>query len=214
MPVPTPTPIYRIIHLDNLGVCLQRGGLHAPNHTPDDGLTYRTIHNVDIQLHRRVTPIPCGPGGVVHDYVSFYFGYRSPMMFQLKTGWVEGYNEGQRPLVYLVSNAQAVEQSGAGFVFSDGHGIANFTQWFDALDNLDTVDWGMVYERIWRDTPDDMDRQRRKQAEFLVHRFCNWSLIEEIVVINNRMKDKVEAIMNRFPSSLLRSVRTSREWYY
>lgn len=136
------------------------------------------------------------------------------MMFQLKTGWVEGYNEGQRPLVYLVSNAQAVEQSGAGFVFSDGHGIANFTQWFDALDNLDTVDWGMVYERIWRDTPDDMDRQRRKQAEFLVHRFCNWSLIEEIVVINNRMKDKVEAIMNRFPSSLLRSVRTSREWYY
>jgi hypothetical protein len=86
MPVPLPTPIYRFIHFDSLRVCLQRGGLHAPNHTPEDGLLYRTIHNEDIQRERQVTRIPCGPGGTVHDYVAFYFGYLSPMMFQLKTG--------------------------------------------------------------------------------------------------------------------------------
>ena len=119
MPVPIPTPIHRLIHLENLRVCLQRGGLHAPKHTPNDGLSYKTIHNIDIQLVRHEKNIPCGPGGVIHDYVSFYFGPRSPMLYQLHTGMVNGYSEGQESLIYLVSNAQAVAKNGAGFAFSD-----------------------------------------------------------------------------------------------
>jgi hypothetical protein len=74
-----------------------------------------------------VRRIPCGPGGTIHDYVSFYFGYLSPMMLNLKTGRVPGYNEGQTPLIYLESSAQAVSESGGGFVFSVGHVIATFT---------------------------------------------------------------------------------------
>ena len=212
--VPKPTPIYRIIHVDNLYVYLQRGGLHATNHTPEDGLTYRTIHSLDIQNKRQMRRIPCGSGGVIHDYVPFYFGYLSPMMLQLKTGRVEGYDEGQEPLIYLVSMAQAVRESGSAFVFSDGHGIAAFTDWYDDLADLNKVDWDMVYERYWADNTDDMDRQRRKQAEFLVHRFCSWELIQEVATVNARMKKNVETIMSRFPSQLNRTVRVRPEWYY
>lgn len=100
-PVPTPTQILRFIHVDNLHICVRRGGLHAPNHCPEDGLVYKTIHNADIQHERRVRRVPTGPGGVIHDYVSFYFGYLSPMLFQLKTGRVADYDEGQAPLIYL-----------------------------------------------------------------------------------------------------------------
>ena len=32
-----------------------------------------------------------------------YFGYLAPMLLQLKTGRVAGYQEGQSPLLYLVS---------------------------------------------------------------------------------------------------------------
>jgi len=214
MPVPSPTRIYRFIHLDNLHMCLQRGGLNAPNRIPNDGLTYKTAHNVDIQQRRRVTRIPCGPGGVIHDYVPFYFGYRSPMLYQLHTGRVPGYSEGQEPIVYLVSTAQAIQQSGTGFVFSDGHGIAVFTKWFEDLKELDKVDWDAVYATYWKDDVDDMDRQRRKQAEFLVHRFCDWSLIYEVAVINNSMKMKVEDVMGRFPGELNRTVQIRPGWYY
>jgi len=91
-----------MLHIDNLAVVLQRGGLHAPLHVPVDGLTYRTIHNVDIQNERHVRNISCGPGGTIHDYVPFYLGPLSPMMLQLKTGRVAGYTEGQTPLIYLV----------------------------------------------------------------------------------------------------------------
>ena len=215
MTVPNPTHIYRLIHVDNLQVCLQRGGLHAPKHTPDDDLTYKMIHNLDIQSKRQNKRIPCGPEGVIHDYVPFYFGYRSPMMFQLKTGQVEGYNEGQQPLIYLVSTAQNVECSGTSFVFSDGHGIAAYTGWYDDLDELDQVDWNMVFQRYWAANVDnDMDRQRRKQAEFLVYKFCDWSLIESIAVLNKRVKTKVEGIMNSFSADKRRDVRIKPDWYY
>ena len=200
MAAPKPTPIFRFAHIDNLAVCLRRGALHAPNHVPNDGLTYRTIHNVDIQKERHVTPIPCGPGGTIHDYVSFYFGYLSPMMLQLNTQRVAGYDEDQTPLIYLVSTAQAVQASGAGFVFSDGHGMASFTEWFDDLADLVSVDWDMVYQKFWADDPTgDNDRQRRKQAEFLVYQYCPWSLIEESASSTRPCKARSKEFLTNVP---------------
>jgi hypothetical protein len=211
---PVPTPIYRILHVGNLSIYLQRGALHAPLHTPSDGLAYQTIHNVQIQKKRRARSIPCGPGGVIHDYVSFYFGPRSPMLFQLHTGQVQGYTQGQEPLIYLVSKAQAVTGSGAGFVFSDGQGIAAYTGWFDDLTDLVRVDWEIVNGKFWNDTPDHPDRQRRKQAEFLVHQRCDWALVHEIGVLNEKMKAHVVGILAGYPAALHRPVIVRPQWYY
>lgn len=214
MPVPYPTLILRLVHVDNLHICLQRQGLYAPNHTPADGLTWRTNHSVAVQGKRHIRQVPCGPGGVVHDYVPFYFGYLSPMLLQLKTGQVEGYDEGQEPLIYLVSSAQTVAASGTRFVFSDGHGIAAFTSWFHNLADLGQIDWNMVNQRYWSDNAQDMDRQRRKQAEFLVYRFCDWSLIKGIAVIDSAMETRVGNVLAQFPAELHRPIRIKRDWYY
>jgi len=212
--VPVPTPIFRFLHVDNLRICLERGALHAPNYTPKNGLKFKTIHNPEIQQIRRVRAIPCGPQGVIHDYVSFYFGPRSPMLYQLNTGRVEGYQETQEPIIYLVSTAQVVQESGARFVFSDGHGIARITQWFEDLRDLRRLDWDAVYAKIWKDDVDDMDRQRKKQAEFLVYEKCDWSLIKEIGVINEAMKNRVEAMLNCYKKRLHPLVSIREEWYY
>ena len=59
-----------------------------------------------------------------------------------------------------------------------------------------------------------MDRQRRKQAEFLVHRFCDWSLIQAIGVINQDMKTAVEEILAGYPAGLHKPVVVKSEWYY
>lgn len=210
---PHPTPIYRLIHVDNLAVCLGRGALHSPNHMPRDGLVYRTIHREDIQEGRRVREVGVGPRGTIHDYVPFYFGPRSVMLYQLSTGWVPSYREGQEPLIHLVSDCQAVADAGIGFVFSDGHGLARFTAWYDDLTDLDSVDWDAVYARLWRDTPDDMDRQRRKQAEFLVHRSLPWGLIGEVGVSNGAARGRVEALLALHGHASL-PVRIRPEWYY
>lgn len=212
--VPPETLILRFTHTDNLATLIQRGGLPSPNTTPMDNLPYRTIFNKTIQNARAVTKIPCGPGGTIHDYVPFYFGYLSPMMLQLKTGQVAEYIEGQEPLVYCVTTTQIVAGANLSYVFSDGHGQAAFTKWFDDLAQLNAVDWNMVYQRYWRDKPDDPDRQRRKQAEFLIHGYCPWSLIQRIVVINESMKQRVESILSNFPASLHKQVDINRSWYY
>jgi hypothetical protein len=212
--VPTPTLILRFTHIDNLATLIQRGGLHSPNTMPKDNLPYRSTHSTTVQSARANVAIPCGQGGNVHDYVPFYFGYLSPMMLNLKTGRVSGYTEGQDPLIYCVTDAQTVAGANLPYVFSDGHGLARFTNWFDDLNQLDNVDWNMVYQQYWRDNPDDPDRQRRKQAEFLIHDVCPWSVIKEIAVINEQMKRQVEEILASVPVSAQKQVAIRRQWYY
>jgi len=136
------------------------------------------------------------------------------MLYQLHTARVEGYTEGQEPLIYLVSSAQTVQQCGSRFVFSDGHGIAKFTNWYNHLSSLSQVDWSTVYARFWADTVDDMDRQRRKQAEFLIYRECGWSLINQIAVENQQMKKRVDQVLSNFDVSLRRPIRVQPDWDY
>lgn len=212
--IPTPTLLYRLIHIDNLPTLLQRGMLHAPNYTPDDGLPYRTIHKSDVQAKRQERTIPCGPGGTIHDYVPFYFGPLSVMLLNLKTGRVEGYDEGQKPLIYLVTTLKCVTDSGARFVFTDGHGLNRVTEWFDDPTKLDAVDWAIVGQRYWSNNLEDGDRQRRKQAEFLVHQSLNWDLIRSIGVINESTKNRVEAILDTFPNRSRPPVKVKSDWYY
>lgn len=211
---PIPTPVFRMTHIENLSTLLERGALHASNCSPSDGLPYRTIHNVDIQQVRSAQRLDCGPRGVIHDYVPFYFGPRSPMLLQLHTGRVEGFGETQGRVIYLVSCAQDIAASGASFVFSDGHGIAAYTRWFDDLAHLGEVNWDIVYADYWYDNADHMDRQRRKQAEFLVYQTCEWRLIAEIGVIDVATKSEVEAIIQGHPHMHQPPVNVHREWYY
>ncbi len=84
---------------------------------------------------------------------------------------------------------------------------------YDDLADLDKVDWDAVYARQWRDTPDDMDRQRRKQAEFLVHRSMPWGLVSEVAVYNDAARERTDAVLASHGRGLL-PVRVRPEWYY
>ena len=211
---PEPTLLYRLVHVDTLPTLLARGALHAPNNTPADGLPYRTIHNPTVQANRRVKTVPTGPGGTVHDYVPFYFGPRSVMLLNLKTGRVPGYSEGQEPLIYLVTRAQNIAAAAIPFVFTDGHSLANFTDWFTDLSRLDAIDWDLLAARFWNDTPDDNDRQRRKQAEFLVWQSLDWAQLTGIGVLTTAMKLRVEALLAQHPTRRQVPVRVLPSWYY
>src|SRR5262245_35622458 len=82
------------------------------------------------------------------------------------------------------------------FVFTDGHGtMAPLTDFFDDLSQLNRIDWQLMRVRYWADTLEDPDRARRRQVEFLVHRFFPWDLVVDIGVINSRVKKQVEQIL-------------------
>ena len=134
------------------------------------------------------------------------------MLLQLNTSQVPGYNEGQGPLIYLVSSLQKLKELNLDYVFSDGHGIAAYTSWYDNDDQLSEVDWDAVYADYWSSDINDMDKQRRKQAECLVHQFCPWNAIQEIGVYTEKTKNDVESVLRQYSVTLPVSLKS--HWYY
>jgi hypothetical protein len=68
--------------------------------------------------------------------------------------------------------------------------------------------------RWWQNIPEYPDRKERKQAEFLVHKFFPWSLVEFLAVMNPQMQRYVEALLAEYHSDVYRPVRIERAWYY
>ena len=83
MPVPSSVWLYHITHIDNLTAIVREGGLLAHNGVDD---AYTDIAHQTIQIRRNNTPVPCMPGGQLHDYVPFYFCRRSPMLYAIHKG--------------------------------------------------------------------------------------------------------------------------------
>ncbi len=164
-PVPQPTPIFHITNIDNLALIIASGALQAIADIKAAGVGYTSIAHQNIQDRRANTQVPCGPGRCLHNYVPFYFGVRSPMLYTISHGNVEDYEQGQEAIIYLVSTAQNVSDANLGYVFTDGHGIMGFTDFYEDLAHLGEVDWPLMNKKYWYDTVDDPDRKRRRQAE-------------------------------------------------
>ncbi len=176
------------------------------------GTAYTSIAHRTIQDRRATTLVPCGPGGTLHDYVPFYFAPRSPMLYTISRGNVERYDEGQSPIVHLGTTIEAVQAAGQPFVFTDGHAIMAFTSFHTDLARLDIIDWEVMRAQYWADTADDLDRKRRRQAEFLTYTVCPWTLITEIGVYNRQVQVEVEHALSNSPHRPVVHVR--RDWYY
>jgi hypothetical protein len=65
---------------------------------------------------------------------------------------------------------------------------------------------------IWRDNLQDGDRKRRRQAEFLVHQFFPFDLIESIGVINRDMATQVTGLLLELKQKP--NVKVIPAWYY
>ncbi|MGL6343146.1 MAG: type II toxin-antitoxin system toxin DNA ADP-ribosyl transferase DarT [Waterburya sp.] len=206
------TPIYHITHISNLASILNSGGLIACNVLRQQQANYTDIAYQTIQDTRAVKQVPCGAGGVLHDYVPFYFAPRSPMLCAIHGGYVQGYQDGQDLIIHLVVEIEAIANLNLAFAYTDGHAIMAFSEFYDDLKDLSQIDWQIMGEKYWRDTDEDNDRKRRRQAEFLIHQFCPWTLVKEVGVINNNIKIKVEKILQNYKYQP--SVKIYPQWYY
>lgn len=207
-----PLYLFHIAHIRYLPLILRSQGLVAANARPPAPPGFPRIFHKNLQERRAQTLVLCGPGGTLHDYVPFQFAPRSPMRYAMWRGGVEGYDEGQEPIIHFVSTFQEVQRAGLDFVFTDGHAAVALTDFFADPSQLDRIDWQVMQARYWADTVKDPDRARRRQAEFLVHRFVPWELVTSIRVINTGMKNQVEELLQY--SSHQPGVAIQRNWYY
>jgi hypothetical protein len=206
------TLIYHITHKDNLSGIVNRGGIFAQSQMEHEPVDYMDIAHRRIQDRRSETPVPCGPGGCLHDYVPFYFAPRSPMLYAIKMGNVEDCTAGQKDIIYLVASTQKIQAAGIGFVFADGHGIMDWSEFYEDLDDLSEIDWDIMKEKYWRDTFEDPDRKRRRQAEFLVFHQFPWNIVEKIGVFDKKVEREVVETISIV--SYKPTVNIEHGWYY
>jgi len=110
------------------------------------------------------------------------------------------------------SDVNVVVENSLKYVFTDGHGIMAWSEFYDDLNRLNEVDWGIMNSKYWNDTIDHPDRKRKRQAEFLVYQNMPWNCLTHIAVISPHVKIKVE---NSLPVNGHRpQVLEQPNWYY
>lgn len=206
------TAIYHITSIRNLSNILKVGGLWCDSIVAQRGQAIISIAHQQIKKRRASREVPFSPGGVVADYVPFYFATRSPMLCAIYHNNVAGYNEGQRPILHLVSSVEAVIYAGLPFVFTDGHAPMELSTFFSNVNDLNQIDWNIMKAKYWNDTIEDGDRTRRRQAEFLVHEFFPFHLFDTIGVFNDNIANQVSVLLDPLVKKPI--VMIKREWYY
>jgi hypothetical protein len=206
------TDIFHVTHLRNLRSIIESGGLYCDRERLARQISSVGIAHNHIKERRARRRVPTRIGGTLADYVPFYFAPRSPMLYSIHGGFVEQYQDGQAPVLHLTSSAEAVAEAGLAYAFTEGHAELAYSSFFEDLADLDQVDWPVMKSRWWNDTDEDMDRKRRRQAEFLVHEFFPWDLVAEIGVIDAAVAEQVNSLLKSAGHRPLVTVR--RTWYY
>jgi hypothetical protein len=215
------TPIYHITHVANLPAILREGGLLGDAEAERRRVCAQSIAYDTIKERRRRRIVAnlrgeaVGAGGILPDYVPFYFCNRSPMLGAIHKGNVPGYQGGQRQVVYLVSSVEKVAAvAGLRWCFTDGHAVEAVTDFFDRLEDLTKVDRVAVETWRWggKWLLNDPDVKRRKQAEFLVHGRFPWGLVTQLGVFDTAMAADVQNSIAG--TGQLPRVTIERKWYY
>ena len=177
---------FRITHIDNIPHILKNGlvkadsPLHDENYVPiGDPQIIGLRGDIEVKGYR------------IGDYIPFYLGPRSPMLYVIQ----HGYNGVQRvepeKIVYCVIRLDDLINNNIDCIFTDGHAVSFLTSFYsrDKLSSInEIVKFDDVYSSQWN-SEEDLDLKRRKEAELLIKNDLPVQFLRGFVVYNNKAKD-------------------------
>jgi putative nucleotidyltransferase with HDIG domain len=170
-------------HIDNLPGILMHG-LLSTNDKIRLEISHKTIAYSDIQDRRSAMVVPCSPGGVVHDYVPFYFCKRSSMLLAVVNKKIAD----QQLIIYLEYPINIINQYKAVFTDSAANTIIN-PNFYNNPEDLDKLNWVAIDSQKWSLANEELNRAR--MAELLVYNNIDLSLLSRIIVWNDSIADYV-----------------------
>jgi len=193
--------IYHFTHIDNLPSLLRNGFL-AKNHPNFPLASSTSIAAASIQERRAAMNVTCGAGGVIHDYVPFYFGSVSPMLL----GILNRKNIDQFDILYFEFPISLLMRPGA--VFTDASANAGISpNFYDDVQLLGNLNWSEIDSWRWGSGSENQKRQR--MAEALIPNSVQVQNASKVIVWNNDVGDKVRRIVKEhgcsFPPIALES---------
>jgi hypothetical protein len=202
--------IWRIVHRHNINWILDNG-LHSAN----SGVTaaqYEGIGNQELINRRAHRAVPIAPGGVLADYIPFYFTPFSPMMYNIHTGRGDVKQHSNDGILILVSSVHKIQQQGIPFVFTDRHAYTPLAEFYNNINELGEVDWPLLQQRNFQRNPDDPLQIERYQAEALIHRYCPIESLIGIVCYTDELKLLLDREVAERGLNL--DVRKLTQWYF
>jgi ssDNA thymidine ADP-ribosyltransferase, DarT len=221
--VPSPVRLFHITAVANLPAIAASGALLSKNVGAAAGINYQNIAHRGAQGARAVRSVPNPPGGVVHDYVPFYFAPRSPMLSAIEHGRIGNCSWRQGDIVHLETSVERVISGKVPFVFYDRNATLAFAQPYTDLGRLDAVAWPLLTEaptldgfcKYWHNRVNVeryADRMERRQAEFLIRERVPLERFVRIGVMDGKCAAEVRAILGAGGVNLPVDVRT--DWYF
>lgn len=202
--------VYRIVHIDNLVQILKHGMFikgHNSNHTK-----YLNIGNSEIINTRKEFPVKIKGYGFIGDYVPFYFGRQSIMLYNILTGQNGVQKQSPDNIIYICCYINELVKNCSQYFFTDGQANKKFTQHLITPDDLEKVDWKIVNGSDFKKTEADPDKARKYQAEFLIHKYVPVKCIHEIIVYNENKKAAVELLIAEHALDI--TVRVEKKEFY
>lgn len=173
---------------------------------------YVNIGNSDIIGVRDTYPVKIENYGSLGDYIPFYFGKQSIMLYNILTGYGGLQKQSPRDIIYLCCYVGDIVKVCPKFFFTDGQANKRFTEHFNNLKDLIKVDWEVVTSSDFKQTEEDTDRPRKYQSEFLVHEHVPIECVNKIVVYDESRKESVEQLLKR--NGLNIQVRIAKKDFY
>lgn len=212
MPRPVPTPVMHFTHVANLPGIIANG-LVSDLAAQREGWTTVDVGERSIKEARRTRTVNRPPGGVVADYVPFYFAPRSPMMNSIHHGNVATYQEGCDQLIYLGTTLERLSAVGLTWLVSDRNARLSYAEFRGQEDaTLDHVDWDLMRATWWNNTVEFPDRKERRMAECLVHERVPWLAFQAVAVMNQTTAAEAQAVLSAAGEATPVSVRAG--WYF
>jgi hypothetical protein len=214
MPVPVRPKGYHITHVDNLPGIVAQGGLWSDCKRLELQLDCTLVGMSKIKQRRLELVVSCHAPHRVGEFVPFYFGPRSVMLYILARGNHPEvhHHGGQDPILHLVVDVLQVvawaSEDGRPWACSASNAGASYAEFSSDLTGLRQIDWNAVDQRDWRDPV----VKEHKQAEFLVHERLPWTLVERIGVRTEAVATQVRAAIRDSAHQPLVEVRS--DWYY
>lgn len=204
--------LFHFAHVDNVA-SVARAGLLCDSALDATNPDFIEVANRDIKKRRRSQPVRAGPGGVVADYVPFYFAARSPMLYAIHKGRVRTYGGGDDELVYLVSSIEAIVNHRLALVVTDRNAALKYARHTADLGSLNEfVDWPLMEHASFANTSTELDRRERRMAELLVHRRVPWSAFLYVGAMSARAHQARTALAS--VGAPVIPVYVRRDWYF
>ena len=130
-------------------------------------------------------------GESLNDYIPFYFGRRTPMLYVIQNGYNNTMRLRPNEIIYCATTIQKIIDANIDYIYTDGHASSQLTKFYfpsDITKINKQIDFKALRAIYWTES---RDLKRKKEAEFLIKQDLEYENIVAFGTYDSTAKQKL-----------------------